>query len=51
VQVVGDGAVVAGLATPAFGEGQGDVLRVHIETGKQYFFLHGVLAVFWLIHW
>ena len=35
VQIVGDGAVGAGLASPAFGKGNGDVLRVDIESDKQ----------------
>ena len=35
VQVIGDGAVDAGFAAPAFGEGDGDVFRMDIESDEQ----------------
>ncbi|HZJ15024.1 MAG TPA: hypothetical protein VFD27_08245, partial [Chthoniobacteraceae bacterium] len=35
VQIVGDGPVATGFAAAAFGKGQGDVLRVDIESQKQ----------------
>ena len=35
VQIVGDGAVGAGLASPTFGQGKGDVLRVDIESDEE----------------
>ena len=35
VQIVGDGAVGAGFAAPAFGQGDGDVLRVDIESDEE----------------
>ena len=51
MQVVGDGAVEAGFAAPAFGERDGDVFRMDIESDEQSFFLHGVLFVGWFNDW
>ena len=35
MQIVGDGAVNAGFAAPAFGERDGDVFGMDVESGKQ----------------
>jgi hypothetical protein len=35
VQVIGDGAVEAGFPAPAFGQGNGDVFRMDIESDEQ----------------
>ena len=45
VQVVGDGAVEAGFAAPAFGERDGDVFRMDIESDEQSFFMVCFLLV------
>lgn len=48
VQVIGDGAVEASFAAPAFGEGDGDVFRMDIESDEQVI-LSSWCACCWLV--